>query len=548
MTGWNLRSLRFATGLAGAGLICGCAAPKLAERKSPAKIPVAEYSVEHAVPTAGRSSQAPESNDTRSSKAGRVRLASLEADTKPSPPAANSEAASPVTQSPTTSQAGGGPHPIDLETALQLTSGQNPQVAFARERIKEAFAQFDRAQVLWLPSIRAGATYDKHEGPAQQVDGNMITASRGAFFGGFGGVLPGAATPAIPGLFANFHISDAVFQPRIAQLTAAARKSAAEATTNDALLNTALAHLELLRAGQDLAIAQEALRHTENLADLTDQYAKTGKGTEADHDRALAELAVRKDDIQTSVEAVHVASARLAQQLSLDARLSLEPQEPTVVAIDLVDAEAPIAELVASGLSNRPEACENRQLVGEAVERLKREEYAPLIPSVLLGIGYGGFGGGEGGRLANFNNSFDSIIGAFWEVRNLGFGERAIRCEAQSRINQAQLKEVVVLDQIAREVVEANAQVQARKDKISIAEEGVKSACASYERNMDRIRNVQGLPIEALQSIQALTAARRQYLRAVIAYDEAQFRLHRALGWPAAGITNLQDRANPDGH
>ena len=427
-------------------------------------------------------------------------------------------------------------HPINLETVLQLTSGQNPQVAYARERIHEAFAQLEKAQVLWLPSVRAGVTYDKHDGSAQQVDGTVINASRSALFSGFGGVLPGAATPAIPGLFANFQIVDAVFQPRIAELTAAARKSAALATTNDALLNSALAHLELLRAGQDLAIARDAARHTQDLVDLTDQYAKTGKGTEADHDRALAELAVRKDDVETNREAIQVASARLAQLLNLDARLSLEPQEPTVVAINLVDVETPLAELVAQGLSCRPEVAENRQLVAEAVERLKREEYAPLIPSVLLGIGYGGFGGGTGGNVTNFNNSFDSVAGAFWEVRNLGFGEKAIRAEARSRIQQAQWKEVTALDQVAREVVEAHAQVESRNARIPIAEEGVKAAGASFERNMDRIKNVQGLPIEALQSIQALTAARRQYLRAVIAYNEAQFRLHRALGWPSDAL------------
>ncbi len=31
---------------------------------------------------------------------------------------------------------------------------------------------------------------------------------------------------------------------------------------------------------------------------------------------------------------------------------------------------------------------------------------------------------------------------------------------------------------------------------------------------------------------QALTQARREYLRSLIAYNEAQFRLQRALGWP----------------
>src|SRR5438128_776596 len=134
MRRWTLRSLRFATGLAGTGLICGCAAPKLADRKSPPKPPVAQSPVEHAGLIAGRSAQAPESNDTRLPKSGRLLLTSHEADSELLPPAANSEATSLLAQPPSTSNAGGEKHPIDLETALQLTSGQNPQVAFARER------------------------------------------------------------------------------------------------------------------------------------------------------------------------------------------------------------------------------------------------------------------------------------------------------------------------------------------------------------------------------------------------------------------------------
>jgi outer membrane protein TolC len=43
------------------------------------------------------------------------------------------------------------------------------------------------------------------------------------------------------------------------------------------------------------------------------------------------------------------------------------------------------------------------------------------------------------------------------------------------------------------------------------------------------------LPIEALQSAQALLQARREYLRSVTDYNAAQFTLQRALGWPVGG-------------
>lgn len=425
-----------------------------------------------------------------------------------------------------------GAHPVDLVSVLGLANGQNPQVAFARERIQEAFTQLQRAEVLWLPSLRAGANYTKHEGAIQSVAGGVFNTSRGAFYTGFGAAVPGAASPAVPGLFANFQLTDAIFQPRIAKNVAAARECGAQAATNDALLDTALAYLELLRAYQEIAIAEETINNTRQLADLTADYANVGKGTEADNDRVQTDLSVRKNELRRSQKDVQVASARLAQLLSIDPSVALKPQEPTVVPIELTSPDVSVHDLVAQGLTSRPEVSESRHLVKEAVERLKREQYAPLIPSVLLGVSYGGYGGGLGSTLTNFDNRFDADAMAYWEVRQLGFGERAARGEARSRIHQAQFREVAALDRVAREVVEAKAQVDSARDEIATAREGVKTAINSYGRNFERIRNVQGLPIEVLQSIQALAQARREYLRAVIDYDSSQFRLHRALGWP----------------
>ena len=86
--------------------------------------------------------------------------------------------------------------------------------------------------------------------------------------------------------------------------------------------------------------------------------------------------------------------------------------------------------------------------------------------------------------------------------------------------------------QVAREIREAHVQVVARQKQINVAEQGVQAAVHSYQLNIERIKEAKGLPIEALQSIQALDQARREYLRSVIDYNSAQFSLLRALGWP----------------
>ncbi len=421
---------------------------------------------------------------------------------------------------------------LNLSTALVMVSGRNPRVAFAGQRYREAYAQLEAARVLWLPSIRAGVSYNKHEGTLQSSDGRVFDSSRGSLQSGLGVQSVGTGSPAVPGLVAKFHLTDAIFQPRIANRIAAARREAARATSHDVLLETALAYLGLLQAMQGEAIAEETLKNSRQLADLTAIFARTGQGSQADADRARAELVVRKNDVTRAEEKTEVASARLNELLHMDPTTVLLPQEPTIVPIELVARETPARELLAVGLSNRPELAESRHLVGEAVHRYRRERYAPLLPSTFLGVSYGGFGGGMGSTVDGFGDRLDFDAVAYWELRNFGFGEGAARKETRSRYQQARLRQVQTMDRVAREIIESHAQVRARHKQIAVAESGIEAATDSYRRNIERIRGGEGLPIEVLQSIRALDQAHREYLRTVVEYNQAQFRLHRALGWP----------------
>jgi outer membrane protein TolC len=299
------------------------------------------------------------------------------------------------------------------------------------------------------------------------------------------------------------------------------------------MLQVAEAYLQLLRAEQESAIAGEIYDKSRRLAEITAAYAQTGQGLDADHDRAQTELALRGNDLQRASEQVQVASARLAQLIGADPLQRLEPEEPGMVPLELVDEELPAQELVAIGLSHRPEVEESHALVCEAAARLRRECAAPLLPSVLLGVSYGAMGGGLGGQLGHVADRFDADAVAYWEVRNLGQGDAASRDEMRSRVRQARWQQVATLDQVAREVVETRAQVQSRRRQIELAQTAIRAAEDSYAKNVDRIQNAEGLPLEVLQSLQALAQARREYLRAACDYNLAQFGLHHALGWPA---------------
>jgi outer membrane protein TolC len=330
----------------------------------------------------------------------------------------------------------------------------------------------------------------------------------------------------------NFQLRDAIYQPRISERILAASRQASRATTNDMLLETALAYNDLLEALQVEAVAKNTLAHAKKLADVTGEFARAGEGLNSDADRAKAELAAREIDALRTLEGAQVASVRLARVMSQDPSIQFAPQEPVIIPINMTPVDAGLPELIATGLSNRPELAESRHLVGAAVERLRSEVNAPLIPSVLLGLSYGGNGGGLGDDISNYNDRMDFDAVAYWEVRNLGWGEQAARNEARARVEQARWREVRVLDQVASEVAETYAQVISRRAQIEVAQAGITAAEESYRRNIDRTLNAEGLPIESLQAIQALDSAQRQYVRSVADYNRAQFSLQRALGWP----------------
>jgi len=428
-------------------------------------------------------------------------------------------------------------NPIDLPTALRLADAENLQVAFAREQVRQALARADRARVLWLPSIRGGVGYNGHDGSIQNVAGPQIDTSRGAVYLGMGATAYGNGSPALSGIYANFSLADAIFQPLAAQQLVGARQQAATAAQNDTLLRVALAYFDLLRADQEVIIAGESRDLTKRLADLTADYAKAGEGLQADADRMQAELMVRLNDIERAAEGVTLASARLAQLLRLDPATPLNPVEPAVVPIDMTADNVPLRALIAEGLSQRPELAEGRLLVGEAAARLRREEVAPLVPNVFLGISEGEMSSGQGSSFANLQNRFDLDAIAYWELRNFGFGDRAARNEVRSQMQQAQIRQFDIADQVAREIVEAFAQTQARRKEVETARRGIQPAIDSHRRSLDRIQAAKGLPIEALQSVQALAQARREYLRTVIDYNVAQFSLYRALGSPVLKLT-----------
>lgn len=427
--------------------------------------------------------------------------------------------------------------PIDLPTALRLAGANNLQIALAAERVNEARARLTGARAAWLPSLSAGVGYNRHAGQIQDTRGQVIDVDRGSVFVGGGPVL-GGGQPLTGGaggpgrLAVDFSLTDGLFAPLAQRQLVRAADAVLTSTFNDTLLQVASAYLDLARAQAQVPIAKTAEKNAEELVRLVDGRVKAGKAPPADGLRVEAELALRRREVFQAEEIVRVTSARLVQLLRLDPTTVLLPQEEQVVPLNIVDEKAPLARLIAEAQASRPEAEVQQALVEATFNRLQQEKLRPFIPTLHLGLSAGGYGGGPNGSLAGFSDrtDFDALL--VWQLRNLGFGNRALRRERESQNIQAGLGAALVRDLIAAEVATAHAQVEFRRKQIAAAQARIDAAEKALPLNLKGILADVLRAIEAQQAIQALVAAQTEYLQVITDYNRAQFQLLRALGQP----------------
>jgi outer membrane protein TolC len=108
--------------------------------------------------------------------------------------------------------------------------------------------------------------------------------------------------------------------------------------------------------------------------------------------------------------------------------------------------------------------------------------------------------------------------------------QRARRAE----IGQAEAERAQAVDRVRREVAETYGVAAARRQQVDVAQRQLATAAEGARLDIARARNVEGRPIEVLNSLRLLSSARLELIRTVVGYDQAQFRLFVALGQPPA--------------
>jgi outer membrane protein TolC len=415
---------------------------------------------------------------------------------------------------------------IDLPTTLQLAAGRNLDLATAIEKANRAGARADRATLSIVPDLAVGASFAKQNGLLQETLGTPVQTKRVSDSSGLG------TSSGVPGIGLDLSLSRAIFAPLATRQDRKAALAAAEAKEHEIMTDAAAAYYELVRARAGLQLAREIEGAAGKLAKATRSFADAGEGLDADAERAAATHLLRQGQTARAEADLVRRSSALSRILHLPVSLTLIPTDRTVAATDLVNPDEPVARMVATALKFRPETRQMQAEVSAAGHRLTEQKVKPFLPNVAAGYSNYEFAAGRGGATDGDGPREEVTAMIYWKLEGLGFGNAAQAREKQADLKLARLKEAKILDDIASDVAGSRAEVHAQRTRLSIGSRASGHAKKSYELTTARLQEAQGLPIEALASIQTLADARQAEVDAVIDYNIAQHRLFAALGVP----------------
>jgi outer membrane protein TolC len=428
-----------------------------------------------------------------------------------------------------------GDYPIDLASSLRLADRVNPTINRARSVVLEALALQLTARTLLVPSLNGGASYRGHNGPLQRSSGTIVDNSLQSLFIGAGGYVDGSSPPRLPGVNILTPLTDAIFQPLAARQRVIASRFNVKATENDILVDVAVLHLELLR--QDTLLEAHRLSEIQayQIVQTIEQYAIAGQGRKSDYDRARADWRYRRADVIDAQQNIGIAAARLAQRLNLDPSVRLRPAGGPLMPIHLVALETSPEDLIQVALKQRPDLAARTAEIGQAEMYVKQEIGRPLLPTLWLGYSGGAFGGGSNltpPLLGHFGGRSDFEVQVYWTLLGGGFGNLALIRQRQAEAGEAVAVRARNINRARDEVMEALADARASRNQIDIARRELRSSHEGFHEDLERSRQNLGRPIEVLNSLNLLAAARARVIDAIIRYNQAQFRLWVALGTP----------------
>jgi outer membrane protein TolC len=406
---------------------------------------------------------------------------------------------------------------IDFPTALQLAGARSLDLQIAREKLAEAKAAHESSVMQFFPSMSPGIGYRRHDNLTQNAEGAIIDVHKDSYAVG-------------PVIAAQVDLGDAIYRNLALRQLVKAAEFGVESQRQESILAAALGYFDLAKAQAAVAVAQEAVRISQDYAEQVRRAVDAGVAFRGDALRVQVQSEKSQLTLRQTQEQRGVATARLVQTLHLEGGVKLATREDELAPLALVATNSSLGALLAQAFSTRPELAQSRYLIGAAREARKGAVYGPLIPSVGAQVFAGGFGGGSSTSPEQFGASEDYQFTLGWRIGPGGLFDRGRVHASDARLRISDLSRQKLADEVTRQVTEGFTRWQSSADQMSIAWRAVQAAEETLRLTQQRKEFAVGAVLETIQAEQDLTGVRLDYLNALAEFNKAQYALSRAIG------------------
>jgi len=413
---------------------------------------------------------------------------------------------------------------IDLATVLRLAGAQNLDVQLARNAVDEAHANYASAVERFLPSFVPSASYLRHTGRDQRVEGPLLDVSKHSDTAG-------------AYLTAQIPVGDAIFTALQAHQLLAAGDAGAMAQERDSALAAAQQYFDLVRAQALVGVVRDALSISQSYEVQLNEAVRIGIAFKGDAIRVQTQSQRLQLDLTRARQQQRLSATRLLQTLHLEPLLDLIPAEREPAPLALADLSTSPKELIRTALENRPELARNTAQISAAEQSRRGAIYGPLIPTIGGQAFAGEFNGGGDVRVNGVTANGggprqDYAVGLSWKIGPGGLFDWGRIRASGAKLTAAQLSDEKLRDQIRREVVDGYTQVQSLFEQLRVARLNLSSAQETLRLTRHRKELGVGVVLEDIQAQQELLKARTDYVGIVTQLNQEQYGLMRSVGAP----------------
>lgn len=299
-------------------------------------------------------------------------------------------------------------------------------------------------------------------------------------------------------------------------------EAALERVKQEVALQTKLAYFQVLVAQAGLQVAQQNVAQSEETLRIAQARVRAGTSPRFDEIQAEVNLANARQGLVRARNGVAVATQGLAAVLALPLDAPLLPQET----MGVVPVTAPLADLVARGLRERPELAEHQARVeaAEAALALARAGGRPVV-GLSGGLSVEGIGSGASAL------GWSIGLAATFPLLDGGVTAAKIR-EAELRLEQLKVVQAQLRQSIELQVRQGVLNLGAAAEEVATARAAIEQAREALRIAQVRFREGVGTNLEVIAAQAALAQAEGARVQALFSYNTARAQLERAVGGP----------------